>query len=51
MTESGNPKMYDQAFKYLAENDPRALLVMLGALPPDAPSSKTSVSRTSRASP
>jgi predicted transposase YdaD len=41
MTESGNPKMYDQAFKYLAENDPRALLVMLGALPPDAAATVT----------
>lgn len=28
------PKPYDQAFKYLAEQDPRALLVMLGILKP-----------------
>jgi hypothetical protein len=36
MTETGNRKVYDQAFKHLAENDPRSLRVMLGALPPDA---------------
>ena len=29
------PKPYDQAFKYLAEEDPRALFVLLGILKPD----------------
>ncbi len=29
------PKPYDQAFKYLAEEDPRALLLLLGILKPD----------------
>ena len=29
------PKPYDQAFKYLAEQDPTALLVLLGALKPE----------------
>ncbi len=28
------PKPYDQAFKYLAEQDPRALMIMLGILKP-----------------
>jgi predicted transposase YdaD len=29
------PKPYDQAFKYLAEQDPTALLILLGALKPE----------------
>jgi hypothetical protein len=36
MTETGNRKVYDQAFKYLAENDPRTLLALLGAIAPHA---------------
>ncbi|MGH9831422.1 MAG: hypothetical protein ACRD9Y_00320, partial [Blastocatellia bacterium] len=28
-------KPYDQAFKFLAEQDPEALLLMLGAIEPD----------------
>ena len=29
------PKPYDQAFKYLVEQDPTALLILLGALKPE----------------
>jgi predicted transposase YdaD len=36
-----NRKPYDQAFKYLSETDPRALLAMLGALDADAPATVT----------
>jgi predicted transposase YdaD len=36
-----NRKPYDQAFKYLSETDPRALLAMLGALAADAPATVT----------
>ncbi|MFQ3582495.1 MAG: hypothetical protein SNJ67_02925 [Chloracidobacterium sp.] len=45
MADAAQRNAYDQAFKSLAEADPRALLALIGALPADAPAAVAPLSK------
>ncbi|MFQ3583025.1 MAG: DUF4351 domain-containing protein [Chloracidobacterium sp.] len=45
MTDAAHHNAYDQAFKYLADTDPHALLTLFGALPVNVPATITPLAR------